>query len=123
MSGDEEGLQHVGGTRDIPYLEGRTVTVGGIAVAVFRTEPGFAAIGAVCPHRGGPLADGIVSERCVTCPLHNWRIDLYTGQAVAGGEGAVEVYELVEREGELYLRLSEDGVPVPRGGESLRAVA
>lgn len=122
MRRDDEGLRWVGGAGDIPYLEGRTVTVGGVAVAVFHTESGFAAIGAVCPHRGGPLADGIVSERCVTCPLHSRRVDLYTGEVVAGGEGAVHVYELVERDGELYLRVSADGSPVV-AGESLRAAA
>ncbi len=123
MSVTAETLRRVGRTRDIPYLEGRRVMIGGEAVAIFRTERGFAAIGAACPHRDGPLADGIVSERCVTCPLHNWRIDLHTGEVVAGGEGAVAVYELVEREGELYLRVSPEGEPVGVGGESLCAVA
>ncbi len=122
MNGPEETLRRVGRAHDVPYLEGRRVTVGGVAVAIFSTERGFAALAAACPHRRGPLADGIVSERCVTCPLHNWRIDLHSGEVVAGGEGAVDVYELVEREGELYLRVSADGAPVPIA-ESLRTVA
>ena len=79
-------LLAVGRAADVPYLEGRRVTVAGVGVAVFRTERGFAAIGGACPHRAGPLSDGIVSERCVTCPLHNWRIDLETGEVVSGGE-------------------------------------
>ncbi len=123
MNVAEEGLRRVGRTRDIPHLEGRRVTVGGVAVAIFSTEQGFAALAATCPHRGGPLADGIVSERCVTCPLHNWRIDLRTGEAVAGGEGAVDVYELVEHEGELYLGVSADGAPAPVDRDALRAAA
>jgi nitrite reductase (NADH) small subunit len=123
VNAPEESLRHVGRARDIPHLEGRRVTVDGVAVAIFSTERGFAALAAVCPHNGGPLADGIVSERCVTCPLHNWRIDLHSGEVVAGGEGAVAVYELVEREGELYLRVSEDGAPVLSGGEPLQALA
>ena len=121
--GPDESLRRVGRAGDVPYLEGRRVTVGGQAVAIFRTERGFAALAGTCPHRGGPLADGIVSERCVTCPLHNWRVDLHTGEVVAGGEDAVAVYELVERDGELYLRVSADGEPVAVGVESLRAVA
>ena len=123
MSAPGESLRRVARARDVPYLEGRRVTVGGEAVAIFRTEGGFAALGATCPHRGGPLADGIVSDRCVTCPLHNWRIDLHTGEVVAGGEGAVTVYDVVERAGDLHLRVSADGEPVAAGGESLRAVA
>ena len=50
--------------------------VGGRRVAVFRTPDGFRAIDHACPHAGGPLADGIVADRCVTCPLHGWRFDL-----------------------------------------------
>ena len=123
VNAPDESLRRVGRAGDVPYLEGRRVTVGGVAVAIFRTERGFAALGAACPHRGGPLADGIVSERCVTCPLHGWRIDLHTGEVVAGGEGAVAVYQLVEREGELFLRVAGDGTPVAVGGELLRAVA
>lgn len=98
-------LRRIGRAADIPFLEGRSATVDGERIAVFRTEEGFTALGGVCPHMGGPLADGILSERCVICPLHGWRIDLYTGEAVAGGEGSVPVYEVVERGGDLYLRL------------------
>ena len=124
MSAPGESLRRVARARDVPYLEGRRVTVGGEAVAIFRTEGGFAALGATCPHRGGPLADGIVSERCVTCPLHNWRVDLHTGRVVAGGEGAVPVYAVVEREGDLYLRVSPvDGTPVPAPAEALASAA
>lgn len=124
MSARGEGLVTVGRVEDVPYLEGRSVTVAGVAVAVFRTERGFAALGAACPHRGGPLSDGIVSERCVTCPLHNWRIDLETGEVVSDGEGGVPAYELIERDGELRLRVSAgDGTPLPRSGGALRAAA
>lgn len=117
MSTPDDELRAVGRTEDIPYLEGRRVTLGGVAVAVFRTEHGFAAIGAACPHRGGPLADGIVSDRCVTCPLHNRRIDLQTGAVVSGGEGSVPAYEVIERNGQLHLRVSaSDGTPLAVGG-------
>lgn len=90
---------------DIPPLEGRAVSVAGIRIAIFRTESGFRAIDAVCPHRGGPLADGLVGDDCVTCPLHNLRIDLTTGEVVAGGEGEVAVYPVRERDGWLYLEV------------------
>jgi nitrite reductase (NADH) small subunit len=124
VSAGADALHAIGRPTDVPYLEGRRVMVAGVAVAVFRTERGFAAIGGVCPHRGGPLSDGIVSERCVTCPLHNWRIDLESGEVVGGDEGSVPAYELIERDGELYLRVSaRDGTPLPRDGGALPAAA
>ena len=101
-------LRRIGRAAEIPLLEGRNVTVAGRRVAVFRTEQGFAAIAAACPHQGGPLADGIVSERCVTCPLHGLRIDLHTGEVIGGGEPSVPVYEVQELDGDLYVRVADD---------------
>jgi nitrite reductase (NADH) small subunit len=95
----------IGSVDDVPYLEGRNVTVGDRRLAIFRLDDGFAAIDAACPHAGGPLADGIVSDSCVTCPLHNRRFDLATGAAVNGPE-AVEVHEVEVRDGSIWLRLA-----------------
>jgi nitrite reductase (NADH) small subunit len=95
----------IGRTDDVPLLEGRSVAVAGRRVAVFRTPDGFHAIAAACPHKGGPLADGLVADNCVTCPLHNQRFDLRTGAGI-GGHPGVEVHEVVERDGELWLRVS-----------------
>lgn len=94
----------VGRAEDVPLLEGRSVRIGATRVAVFRLPEGWAAVEHACPHGGGPLADGIVADRCVTCPLHNWRFDLRTGERM-GGPGAVAVYEVRERDGMLELRL------------------
>ena len=104
------GFRRIGRAGDVPYLEGRSTTVDGTRVAVFNTDVGFVAIGAECPHEGGPLADGIVADRCVTCPLHGWRIDLATGE-VAGGGGSVPVFEIEEREGELYVLIPALSAP------------
>ena len=93
----------VGRADDVPLLEGRSVTVGDRRIAIFRTESGFHALDAVCPHRGGPLADGLVAESCVTCPLHGWRFDLRSGAAM-GSHPGVAVHEVVEHDGELWLR-------------------
>ena len=90
----------------LPPLEGRSVTIGDRRVAIFRTEGGLAAIDAACPHLGGPLGGGIVAARCVTGPLHGLRIDLETGEAVGGGEGRVAVHEVLELDGELWVRLA-----------------
>ena len=100
------GFVRVGMGEDVPHLEGRAVTVGGRRIAVFRTEDGPRAIDAECPHMGGPLGDGLVAGGCVTCPLHGLRIDLVTGEAVAGGTGRVEVHEVIELDGELWVRVT-----------------
>jgi len=67
---------------NIPPLEGRSVGIGGMELAIFNLGDRFAAIENQCPHKGGPLCDGIVSGTEVVCPLHGWRFDLNTGLAV-----------------------------------------
>jgi nitrite reductase (NADH) small subunit len=98
-------LVRVGRVSDIPLLEGRSVEVAGKRIAVFHLPDGFRACDNACPHAGGPLADGLVGDGCVNCPLHNWRIDLATGEVVAGGDGAVRVYPVHVRDGELWLEV------------------
>jgi nitrite reductase (NADH) small subunit len=105
LDGPLVGFVWVGPAADVPPLEGRSVSVEGRRVAIFRTERGLAAIDAACPHRGGPLGDGIVAERCVTCPLHGLRIDLETGEVVGGGS-RVAVHEAIDLDGELWVRLA-----------------
>jgi nitrite reductase (NADH) small subunit len=99
-----DGLTCIGRVDDVPPLEGRSVVAAGRRIAVFRTADGWRALDGACPHEGGPLADGIVADRCVTCPLHGWRFDLDTGDAV-NAPARVATYEVVERGGELWLRL------------------
>lgn len=94
----------IGRAEDVPLLEGRSVTVAGRRIAVFRLPDGWAATDHACPHRGGPLSDGLVADDCITCPLHNQRFSLRTGaRQDAAGEG-IEVYEVRERNGLLELR-------------------
>jgi nitrite reductase (NADH) small subunit len=100
-----DDLHRIGRVGDVPLLEGRSVTVAGRRVAVFHTPDGHVAIDAVCPHRRGPLADGLVADSCVTCPLHGWRFDLRSGAAL-GNHPGVAAHEVVERDGELWLRLA-----------------
>jgi nitrite reductase (NADH) small subunit len=66
----------------IPPGEGRTFAVGAEPLAVFRTRDGRVfAVQAECPHRGGPLADGLTGGSVLICPLHSWKFDLATGVA------------------------------------------
>jgi phenylpropionate dioxygenase-like ring-hydroxylating dioxygenase large terminal subunit len=60
-------------SRDIPLREGRAVKVGDREIAIFNLGDRFLAVDNRCPHKGGPLADGIVSGAAVVCPLHAWK--------------------------------------------------
>ena len=65
---------------NIPLREGRSVTIGGEEIAIFNLGDRFVAVDNACPHRGGPLCDGIVSGTTVTCPLHGYKVCLETGK-------------------------------------------
>ncbi len=79
----------VGLETDIPLRGARVVRTSFGDIAVFRTEAGrIYATEDRCPHRGGPLSQGIVHGDAVTCPLHNWVIDLASGNAGKGVDTA-----------------------------------
>ncbi len=82
----------IGAIEDVPLRGARLVKTRAGCVAVFRTGEAevFAASNA-CPHKGGPLAEGIVHGTRVTCPLHNWVFDLETGTAV-GEDARITTY-------------------------------
>ena len=63
----------------IPSREGRAVRIGDQELAVFNLGDGFLATDNECPHKGGPLCDGIVTGRADVCPLHGWKINLESG--------------------------------------------
>ena len=63
----------------IPLREGRAVTLGERTIAIFNLGDRFLATDNQCPHRGGPLCDGIVSGESIVCPLHAWKVRLDTG--------------------------------------------
>jgi len=67
---------------NIPLREGRSVRLGDDEIAIFNLGYGYVAIDNSCPHRGGPLCDGIVSGKAVVCPLHGWKISLETGEVL-----------------------------------------
>ena len=78
----------VGTVADIPRLGSRIVTTPGGDIAVFRNAADEVfALNDKCPHKGGPLSQGIVHGRAVTCPLHNWVISLETGEAQGADKG------------------------------------
>lgn len=64
---------------NIPEREGRSAMIGSRQIALFNLGDRFLAVDGQCPHKGGPLCDGIVSGDTVVCPLHAWKIDLSSG--------------------------------------------
>jgi nitrite reductase [NAD(P)H] small subunit len=90
---------------DVPPGEGRALTIDGRKIAVFRAETGWYALDHVCPHAGGPLADGILADCRVICPLHERAYDLATGAALGGGAG-VECHSVEVRDGEVFVAVS-----------------
>ena len=85
----------VGDLNDVPLRGARVIKTAQGCIAVFRTAEAEAfALRDACPHTGGPLSEGIVHGRSVTCPLHNWVISLETGQAQGADDGATETFAL-----------------------------
>jgi nitrite reductase (NADH) small subunit len=89
---------------DIPPQGARLVKTPHGCVAVFRTaDDQVFALQDRCPHKGGPLSEGIVHGTSVTCPLHAWVFDLNTGQAQGADEGAVATYAVKVEGGRVWL--------------------
>ena len=94
---------------DIPVLGSRRVTRDmGLEVAVFRnSEDKVFALLDRCPHKGGPLSQGIVHGDSVACPLHNWNIGLGDGCAKAPDEGCTPKFSVKVEDGAVYLDTQE----------------
>lgn len=91
----------------IPRLGARTVKTGSGSIAVFRTRQDVVfALDDSCPHRGGPLSQGIVTGCQVICPLHDWCIRLEDGHAEAPDEGMTGTYPVKVDDGIIYLSLT-----------------
>jgi nitrite reductase (NADH) small subunit len=94
---------------DIPPLGARRVErERGLAVAVFRGAANrvFALLDR-CPHKGGPLSQGIVFGERVACPLHNWSIGLADGCAAAPDEGSTQRFSLKVEDGQVWVDVEE----------------
>ncbi len=87
---------------------GRCVTAGRREVALFQVEGEVLAIDNVCPHRGGPLAEGDVSGCVVYCPLHAWSFDLRTGVSPSNARARVETYPVRVLDGVVEVEVPEE---------------
>jgi nitrite reductase (NADH) small subunit len=93
----------IGSISEIPLRGARCINTPSGKIAVFRTgDDRVFAIDDHCPHKGGPLSQGIVHGASVTCPLHNWVISLETGKALGADQGCVRTIP-VKREGDTIL--------------------
>ena len=96
----------IGSVTDIPQRGARCVDTPAGKIAVFRTgEDQVFAIDDHCPHRGGPLSQGIVHGAAVTCPLHNWVISLETGKALGADQGVVRTRPVKVEGGRILIAL------------------
>lgn len=114
----QEGQINLGSVEKIALGQGQRFVIQGKDIAVFRTRDGkIFAIEDRCPHRQGPLSDGIVGGGQVICPLHGHKFDLETGKG-SDGQECVEVFKAWEQEGKIileYVLLNIDEVNQPRG--------
>lgn len=89
---------------DIPPQGARVVRTPHGCVAIFRTaDDRVFALDDRCPHKGGPLSEGIVHGTSVTCPLHNWVFDMTTGQAQGADSGHVATHPVRVQDGRICL--------------------
>lgn len=92
---------------DIPKLGSRVVRTESKEIGVFRTEDDRVfAINNRCPHKGGPLSQGIVYGDKVACPLHSWKISLVDGKAEEPDVGETACYQVKVENGMVFLQVS-----------------
>ena len=97
----------MGDISNIPQRGSRCIVIGELKIGVFRTAAdNVFAIEDKCPHKNGPLSQGIVHDNCVTCPLHNWVIDLESGEAQGTDNGSVRKFPIKVENGSIHLGLA-----------------
>ena len=97
----------IGALTDIPVRGSRVVATSRGDIAIFRAaDDAVFAVDDKCPHKGGPLSQGIMHGHSVTCPLHNWIIDLENGQAKGADEGCTRSIPVKVEHGRVLLRVS-----------------
>lgn len=97
---------------DVPPREGRAVSIAGHEIAIFNLGGRFLATDNRCPHRGGPLCDGIVTGAAVVCPLHTWKVNLETGAVERPADRAecIRTYPTRVEDGVIVIGVPRDGI-------------
>ncbi|SDZ67905.1 nitrite reductase (NADH) small subunit [Evansella caseinilytica] len=103
-----EALQRVKVAKinELPQKIGKVIKIDGHDIALFHLSSGkVRAVENKCPHKQGPLAEGMVSGEYVFCPLHDWKIDLTSGEVQKPDDGCVKTYETEVTDGVVYILL------------------
>jgi 3-phenylpropionate/trans-cinnamate dioxygenase ferredoxin component len=95
----------VAATDELGLGEGRVVEVGGRTVALFNVDGDYHCIDNTCPHRGGPLGEGDLEGRVVSCPWHAWRWDVITGANVNNPAVRVSAFPVTVEDGAVFVEL------------------
>jgi len=107
-SSPSKDWQKITTVEEIPVLGSRIIQAPAGQIAIFRnSEDEVFAVLDECPHKGGPLSQGIVHGKSVTCPLHSWNIDLSTGCAAAPDEGCAKSFAVKVESGAVWLSREE----------------
>lgn len=101
---------------DLAVGRSREVVVDGVGVAVFRTDSGLFAVDNACTHEDGPLGEGSLSGTVVTCPYHDWRFELTTGECLSHADRQVGCWNVEERDGALFVTGRRTEGSTERGG-------
>ncbi len=113
MNSSDDNWLNIGPLDQIPRQGARVIKTSQGDIAVFRTiDDEVFALRDRCPHKGGPLSQGIVHGKRVACPMHDWKIHLDSGQAVAPDEGCAAGFPIKLEGDVVYLSLSpKEGCP------------
>lgn len=90
---------------DVPAGQGRTVEAGGKTLALFNVEGTYYALDNACAHRGGPLGEGDLEDRVVTCPWHAWQWDVTSGANVNNPAVKVACFPVTVENGAIFIDL------------------
>ncbi len=93
----------VASTNDLKPGQGKTVEANGKEIALFNVGGKFFAISNTCAHRQGPLGDGELEDKTVTCPLHGWQYDVTNGQCTMPGNAHVESFRVVVKGNDVFV--------------------
>jgi nitrite reductase (NADH) small subunit len=100
-----EGFAKVARQTDIRAGGAKTIQVGGRAVALFRLGESYYATDNDCLHLGGPLGEGALEGRLVTCPWHDWQFDVSTGASLQSSSLFLKCFEVKVLDGDVYVSL------------------
>lgn len=101
-----EEFIEIASTTELPLGRARAINVNGRVIALYHTAQGFFATDNVCPHRGGPLAEGDLIGNEINCPWHLWGFDVATGLCAGNPEIRVAAHEVRVEDERVLVRLS-----------------